>query len=79
MASLGKGVLGPPRELGPAAASLLLSTSNSSFYPWLSVHFLKSMFWSSRRGSVEMNLTSILEDAGLIPGLDQWVKDLLLP
>ena len=29
---------------------------------------------SSRRGSVEMNLTSIYEDAGLA----QWVKDLAL-
>ena len=26
-----------------------------------------------------MNLTRISEDVGLIPGLDEWVEDLVLP
>ena len=35
-------------------------------------------FGSSHCGSVVANPTSIHEDAGLIPGLVQWVKDLVL-
>ena len=38
--------------------------------------FKVTKFWSSCRGLAEMNLTSILEDMGLIPGLAQWIKDL---
>ena len=34
---------------------------------------------SSRHGSVLNELTSIHENAGLIPGLAQWLKDLALP
>ena len=48
--------------------------------PRLSPHSQnKQMLWSSHCGSLETNLTSVHEVAGSIPGLAQWVKDLLLP
>ena len=40
---------------------------------------LKIHYQGVLRGSGEMNLTSIHEDAGSIPSLDQWVKDPALP
>ena len=35
----------------------------------------KGTYRSSCRGSVEINLTGIHEEAGLIPGPAHWVKD----
>ena len=43
------------------------------------LHFKSVYYWSSHHGSAEMNSASIHEDAGLIPGLAQWVKDPVLP
>ena len=39
---------------------------------------LEALIRSAYRGSVETNLTSNHEDAGLIAGLAHWVKDLKL-
>ena len=38
----------------------------------------KELSRSSHCGTAEMNLTHIREDAGMIPGLSQWVKDPVL-
>ena len=45
----------------------------------MSLCFEKVRVRSSHRGLAVMNLTSIHEDIGLIPGLAQWIKDLVLP
>ena len=41
--------------------------------------FTEIQLRSSSCGSVEVHLTALHEDAGLIPGLDQWVRDLAFP
>ena len=41
--------------------------------------FKLKLLRSFPRGAAEMNLTRNREVAGLIPGLAQWVKDLVLP
>ena len=46
---------------------------------WLILLFKNIEDRSSYCGTVEMNLTSIHEDSGLIPGLAQWVGDTALP
>jgi len=55
----------------PSLARLKEPVLDSKFY-------LKYNNRSSHRGEAEMNLTMNNEVVGLIPGLDQWVKDPVL-
>ena len=49
-----------------------------SFYGWIIFHFRDIPHWSSCCDTAEMNRTRIHEDAGWIPGLAQWIRELSL-
>ena len=68
----------------PFIQSFIQPISTSCLYARLSARHLgysrnkTTQIWSSHCGSAVTDLTSILEDVDLIPGLAQWVEDLML-
>ena len=58
------------------APPYLVGTCPAKYYTFQTPLNQRRVLWSSHRGSVVMNPSSIHEDAGWIPGLAaQWVKD----
>ena len=64
-----------PFQLGLASAPGSFEGEKGPRVPAVMLWVKNPNAGSSRRGSAVMNLTSITEDGGLIPGLTQWVKD----
>ena len=62
-----------------ALEGIMLSEISQRKTNTLQVESKKAELWSSRLSSAVTNSTSILEDAGLISGLAQWIKDPVLP
>ena len=53
---------------------MMLNTLSGKYYMLNKYYIIRA----PTGGSEVMNLTSIYEDVGLIPGLAPWVKDLVL-
>ena len=69
---MNKGHIRGPEEVGELSSGPQLEKPEASA-------IIKELVGSARRGAAETNLTGNHEDAGLIPGLAEWVKDPALP